>query len=277
MLKKLLFSLILIACIATTGNTQQRLQTNMLYKDIALQKKDTLRYGLQLQKGGIFQFSIEQSGMALAYELTDDNHQVKVKSRQPQDVTGFLKSEFVPAAKSDYVLTIYRFAHPENTDSGKLSIFIKSLNKAELAERQKIKKELAAENAKTVLTADIDHFWQAFDALSHCSTRADSISIIQKLYFDRATDGLIDFISARDLTAEKLQELIARYPKFYASIRKNTLAVKNSATVIQELFAKFQSVYANFKPFKVCFAIGILNTGGTVSDKFVLIGTEGIR
>jgi hypothetical protein len=33
-------------------------------------------------------------------------------------------------------------------------------------------------------------------------------------------------------------------------------------------------LYANFKPFKVCFAIGILNTGGTVSDKFVLIGTE---
>jgi hypothetical protein len=88
MLKKILFSFTLIACITPTVKAQQRLQTNMLYKDIALQKKDTLRYGLQLQKGGIFQFSIEQSGMALAYELTDDNHQVKVKSRQPQDVTG---------------------------------------------------------------------------------------------------------------------------------------------------------------------------------------------
>jgi hypothetical protein len=67
---------------------------------------------------------------------------------------------------------------------------------------------------------------------------------------------------------------VSHYPKFYASIRNTTLAVKNTAPVIEELFTKFQSVYANFKPFKVCFAIGILNTGGTVSDRFVLIGTE---
>ena len=60
------------------------------------------------------------------------------------------------------MLKIYRFAHPENTDSGKLSILIKRLGKAAMAERQKIKKELAPENAKTVLTADLDHFWQEF-------------------------------------------------------------------------------------------------------------------
>jgi uncharacterized protein YjaZ len=30
----------------------------------------------------------------------------------------------------------------------------------------------------------------------------------------------------------------------------------------------------NFKPFKVCFAIGIKNTGGTTSSNYVMIGTE---
>jgi hypothetical protein len=29
-----------------------------------------------------------------------------------------------------------------------------------------------------------------------------------------------------------------------------------------------------FQPFKVCFAIGILNIGGTVAGKFVLIGAD---
>ena len=274
MLRIPLFILALLIGFTKAGNAQQHLQLNQQYKDLALTKADTLRYDLRLQKGGIFQFSIEQQGIALAYELTDASHQVKLKSRQPQDITGFLKSEFAPTVKTDYTFKVYRFNHPENTDSGKLSIFIKSLDKAELAERQKIKKELMAENAKTVLTADIDHFWQAVDALSNCKTHTDSLSAIQKLYFDRATDGLIDFIAARDLTAEAQLQLLARYPKFYASVRKNTLELKNSEKVIQELFVKFQSLYANFKPFKVCFAIGILNTGGTVSDKFVLIGTE---
>lgn len=274
MLRIPVFILALLVGFTKAGKAQQLLLLNQQYKDLALTKTDTLRYGLRLQKGGIFQFSIEQQGIALAYELTDASHQVKLKSRQPQDITGFLKSEFAPTVKTDYSFKVYRFNHPENTDSGKLSIFIKSLDKAELAERQKIKKELVSENAKTVLTADIDHFWQAVDALSNCKTHTDSVSVIQKLYFDRATDGLIDFIAARDLTAEAQLQLIARYPKFYASIRKNTLEVKNSEKVIQELFVKFQSLYANFKPFKVCFAIGILNTGGTVSDKFVLIGTE---
>lgn len=274
MLKTLLFFLMLLFCFTQAGKAQQLLQLNQHYNSLAVTKTDTLRYGLRLQKGGIFQFAIEQQGIALAYELIDATHQVKLKSRQPQDITGFLKSEFAPTVKADYTLKVYRFNHPENSDSGKLSIFIKSLNKVELAERQKIKKELEPENAKTVLTADIDHFWQAVDALSNCKSHADSLSAIQQLYFDRATDGLIDFIAARDLTAEAQLKLIARYPKFYASIRKNTLGVKNSEKVIQELFTKFQSLYANFKPFKVCFAIGILNTGGTVSDKFVLIGTE---
>jgi hypothetical protein len=274
MLRISLFVLALLLGFSKAGKAQQQLQLNQQYKDLALTKADTLRYDLRLQKGGIFQFSKEQQGIALAYELTDASHQVKLKSRQPQGITGFLKSEFAPTVKSDYTFKVYRFNHPENTDSGKLSIFIKSLDKVELAGRQKIKKELVAENAKTVLTADIDHFWQAVDALSNCKTHTDSVSAIQKLYFDRATDGLIDFIAARDLTAEAQLQLVARYPKFYASIRKNTLEVKKSEKVIQELFTKFQSLYANFKPFKVCFAIGILNTGGTVSDKFVLIGTE---
>lgn len=274
MLRNSLFILTLLFCFTEAGKAQQPLQLNQQYNNLAVTKTDTLLYGIRLQKGGIFQFAIEQQGIALAYELLDATHQVKIKSRHPMDINGFLKSEFAPTVKTDYTLKVYRFNHPQNTDSGKVSIFIKSLSKVELAERQKIKKELEPENAKTVLTADIDHFWQAVDALSNCKSHADSLSAIQKLYFDRATDGLIDFIAARDLTAEAQLKLIARYPKFYASIRKNTLGVKNSEKVIQELFTKFQSLYANFKPFKVCFAIGILNTGGTVSDKFVLIGTE---
>jgi hypothetical protein len=44
--------------------------------------------------------------------------------------------------------------------------------------------------------------------------------------------------------------------------------------LIEEVFAKFKEIYPNFKPFKVCFAIGTIATAGTVSNRFVLIGAE---
>jgi hypothetical protein len=68
--------------------------------------------------------------------------------------------------------------------------------------------------------------------------------------------------------------LVAKYPKFYNSLRKNTFEVKKSEQTIEAVFAKFKEIYPNFKPFKVCFAMGIMNTGWTISNNFVLIGTE---
>lgn len=125
-----------------------------------------------------------------------------------------------------------------------------------------------------VLTQDIDHFWEAFDALKKCKTHTDSVKAIQQLYLDRATDGLVDFIKVRDFTAEKFVHQIAGRPKFYASVRPNTFKVKEAAPAIDSVFMNFKKIYPNFQPFKVCFAIGVVGTGGTVSDKFVLIGTE---
>ena len=135
-------------------------------------------------------------------------------------------------------------------------------------------KELESENKKNVLTIDIDHFWEAFDNLKNCKTFADSANSFQQLYLDRATDGLIDFIRVRKFQAEKFVKLVAKYPKFYKSLRKRTFEVKRSEQTIEAVFSKFKEIYPNFKPFKVCFAMGIMNTGGTISNNFVLIGTE---
>jgi hypothetical protein len=129
-------------------------------------------------------------------------------------------------------------------------------------------------NAEAVETTDVDHFWEAFDLLANCKSHSDSINTIQAVYLDRGTDGLKDFIKVRDFKAERFVTMIGRYPKFYASIRKNTLEVKNAAPLIEEVFKKFKEIYPNFEPFKVCFAVGPLVSGGTVSKNFVLIGSE---
>jgi hypothetical protein len=100
------------------------------------------------------------------------------------------------------------------------------------------------------------------------------VDVIQKIYIDRATDGLKEFIRVRPMTADKIVRTIAAYPKFYGSIKKNTLEVKKATPLIEEVFKNFAELYPNFKKSKVCFAIGVINTGGTVTDGYVLIGTE---
>jgi hypothetical protein len=215
-----------------------------------------------------------QQGIAVDYALVGANNETLYQCNYPDDFVGYEKFEYSPSNSGNFKLTIKRFDDPENPDSGRITIYVKSLNKNEIATRTKIKKELEPENKKNVQTIDIDHFWQAFDNLKNCKTFLDSVASFQKLYLDRATNGLLDFIQMREFTAEKFVNAVSKNSGFYQSIRPNTFQAKKAEPIIEEVFTRFKELYSNFRPFKVCFAIGIKNTGGTVSNQFVLIGTE---
>jgi hypothetical protein len=253
---------------------QEALEVNKEYSSIHLTKTDILDYSFNLTKGGVYQFSILQQGIAVYYLLTGPDNKPLYESNYPEDISGYEKFEHAPIVSGMFHLQIKRFEDPQNTDSGRISVFIKSLSKEEIVQRNKIKKELEPENRKNVLTLDIDHFWQAYDNLKNCKSFSDSAASFQKLYLDRATNGLLDFIQARDFTAEKFVEAVTKNAAFYQGIRPNTYRAKKAEPVIEQVFANFRKLYPNFKPFKVCFAIGIKNTGGTVSSEYVLIGTE---
>jgi hypothetical protein len=274
MTKSILLGLAIIITKSIFAQSSQNLNLNKEYKDILLSKTESHIYKLTLSKGGVYQFSILQQGIAAHIVLKDANNNQVFESYIPDDIDGYEKFEYLPNVTGVFYLTLERFDNVQNTESGKATIYIKSLSNAEIGLRQKIKKELAPENQKNVQTIDIDHFWEAFDNLKKCKTFADSVNSFQQLYLDRATDGLIDFIRVRDLQAEKYVQLVAKYPKFYNSLRKNTFEVKKAEQTIEAVFLKFKELYPNFKPFKVCFAMGIMNTGGTISNNFVLIGTE---
>ncbi|WP_207532957.1 DUF2268 domain-containing putative Zn-dependent protease [Desertivirga arenae] len=208
------------------------------------------------------------------YELVSSTGEKVRENMDIYDINGYEKFEYTATNTGNFLLSINRFKHDRNPDSGKISISVKSLSKKEIEVRKQIKKDLEPENAKNVTTIDIDHFWNAFDHLKTCKTYADSVYIFQKDYLDKATNGMHDFIQARDWTAERFVDAILKNPDLYQSVRQNTLEAKKAVPVIEEVFTKFKEIYADFKPFKVCFAIGINNTGGTVSDRYVLIGTE---
>ncbi len=271
-----LFSTILLLLTATIsfGQTFQTIELNKEYSNVNLDKTQNLNYTLKLKKGELYEVSVLQKGIDVKLILTDKSDKKILDKDSPNGQNGYEKFEYSPIETKIFQLKIERLEENGNSEKGQVSILVRKISKSEIQLREKIKKELEPENKKTVQTLDIDHFWEAFDNLKICKTHKDSINSIQTFYLDRATDGLLDFIEARQFTAEKFVNQISNYPKFYNSIRKNTYEVKNAVSSIEEVVSKFELIYSNFKPKKVCFAIGLVNTGGTVSDKYLLIGTE---
>jgi len=125
--------------------------------------------------------------------------------------------------------------------------------------------------AVQLVTSDIGNFWKAYDA----STSGHREEVFQKLYLDAGSPGLQDFLQSRIRSAKALANAIdSQYPKFYASVRPYTLQVEKHRAAILKSLARFQELYpqAHFPP--VYFVIGRLTSGGTTSDRAVLIGTE---
>src|SRR6476469_8335855 len=87
---------------------------------------------------------------------------------------------------------------------------------------------------QTVFTTDIDNFWRAFDSIQTTKDSVQQVRIIQTLYIDKGTDGLKAFMEAREYTAELWVDLIRKYPRFWRSIRPNTLAVRSKANEIEK-------------------------------------------
>ncbi|OUR91960.1 hypothetical protein A9Q87_09165 [Flavobacteriales bacterium 34_180_T64] len=233
-------------------------------------------YEIRLSKGKHYEFLVLQQGIDVEVILEDSSGKELIKMDSPNGAHGYEKFEFQSVANANYTLKIKPFDLKVESENNIISILIRQLSKKDLKRRELIRKELEIENKKNVQTLDIDHFWQAFDLLKTCKSKSDSIRIIQNSYLDRATSGFKEFmrVRSRQLNAENFVRTISKYPKFYNSIRENSYKVKEAEPLIEAVFKNFSQLYPNFKPFKVCFAIGTIGTGGTTSDNFVLIGTE---
>jgi len=128
--------------------------------------------------------------------------------------------------------------------------------------------------AKAVfVTSDITNFWAAYDA----GGKNGSTSVFQTQYLDRASDGLRDFIAARNLTAASLVQMVQAYPNFFAGIRANSLALANNAGILNTIRANYTHI-AQLYPASVfppvTFLIGRFSTGGTVRQSGMLVGSE---
>lgn len=133
---------------------------------------------------------------------------------------------------------------------------------------------VCGQDAPSVYTSDIDNFWTAFDSISPIKEKNTRIEVMQSVYLDKATYGLKMFMELRNFDAARLVEAINKYPKFWRSIRGNTLAVKRALPAIETNIQKLKLLYPDLRQAKMYFTISAIRSAGVAQDSIALIGSE---
>mgnify|MGYP006140385067 CR=1 FL=1 len=133
---------------------------------------------------------------------------------------------------------------------------------------------LYAQKQTFISTTDIDHFWTAYDAIQQAKDFSEKIFIINEQYINKGSKGLKAFMEVRQYNDTLWVELIDKLPKFWNSIRANTLNIKHKTAELEKAIIKLKDIYPELKPAEMYFTIGGLRSAGTVKDNMVLVGAE---
>ena len=121
-----------------------------------------------------------------------------------------------------------------------------------------------------IISADIDRFWKAYDA----SLPGYNADVFQREYIDKGSPGVKGFLRNRIENGSHLAQTIARYPRYYASIRESTGKIAGMEGKIRQSLARLKEYYPKAKFPPVYFVIGALSSGGTTSNAGLIIGAE---
>ncbi len=153
-----------------------------------------------------------------------------------------------------------------------LSLACRSLPSASPTRTQAARPAEAA--APSVSAEDIPRFWAAYDTVRTLSDTAAQHTAFRRIYIAPGSPGLVSLMQARRYTAEQYVAAITNYPRFWQSVRANTLRAPSHALAIDRGIARLRVLYPALRPAQVYFAIGALRTNGTTLDGRVLIGAE---
>jgi hypothetical protein len=232
-----------------------------------------LRFAVDLRAAVTHQFMAYQNGVDVLLYLAAPNGQRLAEIDSPNGAKGAELLSCTPDRNGQYHLVVERLPGDTGT-TGTITVYARAMTPAEITTQRKARAASSVDDANIVQYADIDHFWATVDALGGCRHLLDSLMVVQRMFIDVATEGQAAFMRDRELLAEDYLEALRRYPRYFASIRATTADARACEPIIQEVFDAFRSIYAGFTPFKVCFGIGVANTGGTTSRTHVWIGTE---
>ncbi|RZM18455.1 MAG: hypothetical protein EOO88_40670, partial [Pedobacter sp.] len=123
--------------------------------------------------------------------------------------------------------------------------------------------KLADPTNMQLVTTDIHHFWKAYDAAR--KDTANRTTIFTRQYFGKASVGLKDYFATKILTVDAFVRNQDKKPLFYASIRKNSLAIDGMKGEILQNMKKLDSLYDDAVFPAIHFVMGRWNSAGTVS------------
>lgn len=133
---------------------------------------------------------------------------------------------------------------------------------------------LAQKTKQAYVSTDIDNFWIAYDKIIATKDSTQQYALLKEFYLDKGTKGLKGIIEVRNYSEKEFIDYITQNPKFWNSIRPNTLKVKSLYPKINANIKKLKKAYPDLKPSTIYFTIGAFRTGGTTQGNKVLIGSE---
>ena len=132
----------------------------------------------------------------------------------------------------------------------------------------------AQQSKQVFVSSDIDNFWNAYDKIVAAKDSVQQYRFLKEFYLDKATDGLKSLVEVRNYSEKDFIDWITQNPKFWASIRPNTLKIGSFYPKINANIKKLKKAYPDLKPATIYFTIGAFKTGGTIQGNKVLIGSE---
>jgi hypothetical protein len=125
-----------------------------------------------------------------------------------------------------------------------------------------------------VNTADITHFWEAYDHIYATKDTAEQRLLLHTHFIDKASEGQRAMFQARRYTPDEYLHAIRSYPRFWASVRKNMMSAEIHVQAMQDGVERLRVLYPQMRPADIHFTVGVFRSGGTVTDGMVLIGSE---
>lgn len=126
----------------------------------------------------------------------------------------------------------------------------------------------------SVVTADIDRFWQAYDRIVTTKDSAQQYAYLNTLFLQPGSAGLQALLQARNYSARSYVEAINQYPLFWQSVRQNTARAPSLARKAAAQVRKLRRLYPDLRPATTYFTVGAFRTGGTAAGNMVLLGSE---
>lgn len=125
-----------------------------------------------------------------------------------------------------------------------------------------------------IINTDIKNFWKAYDHILAVNDSTLQLKYLEEYFLDKATKGQQGMIRARNYTPKEYLNAIKSYPRFWNSIRNNTLNTSQFDIQIREGIENLKEIYPDLKPATIYYTMGVFRSPGTGFNDLALIGSE---